>query len=128
MQGRRRFDEFDKPPFDKLRVCDTAGRLKAPSVSWACRRAELPLGNGPPASGDPTFNRMIPAKCYLSLRIIPVSGLPRDTAQALLGPACLQATQIYAHVSIKALQEVHVRTDPAAKLAQPRRDALPSTP
>ncbi len=33
--------------------------------------------------------------------------------QAMLGHACLQTTQIYTHVSIKALQEVHARTHPA---------------
>jgi integrase/recombinase XerD len=47
--------------------------------------------------------------------------------QAMLGHASLQTTQVYTHVSIKALQEVHARTHPAAKLAPPHRDALPST-
>ena len=39
------------------------------SAEAGCR-AELPLQNGPPASGDPTFNRMIPSKFYRSLREI----------------------------------------------------------
>ena len=41
--------------------------------------------------------------------------------QAMLGHACLQTTQIYTHVSIKALQEVHARTHPAARLSQPKK-------
>jgi hypothetical protein len=32
-----RSDGFDKLPFDKLRVCDTASRLKAPSLSRGWR-------------------------------------------------------------------------------------------
>jgi integrase/recombinase XerD len=37
--------------------------------------------------------------------------------QAMLGHASLQTTQVYTHVSIKALQEVHARTHPAATLS-----------
>ena len=36
-ESSRRFDGFDKLPFDELRVYDTAGRLKAPSVSRGLR-------------------------------------------------------------------------------------------
>lgn len=44
--------------------------------------------------------------------------------QAMLGHACLQTTQLYTHVSIKALQAVHARTHPAANLApRPKPDA-----
>ena len=43
--------------------------------------------------------------------------------QAMLGHACLQTTQLYTHVSIKALQDVHARTHPAASLSpRPRPD------
>jgi hypothetical protein len=38
------FDGFDKLPFDELRVCDTAGRLKAPSPSTPL--GTLSLSNG----------------------------------------------------------------------------------
>jgi integrase/recombinase XerD len=40
--------------------------------------------------------------------------------QEMLGHAKLETTEIYTHVSIRKLQEVHARTHPAAKLA-PRR-------
>jgi hypothetical protein len=40
----RRFDGFDKLPFDRLRVFDTAGRLKAPSPSTPL--GTLSLSNG----------------------------------------------------------------------------------
>jgi integrase/recombinase XerD len=44
--------------------------------------------------------------------------------QAMLGHACLQTTQLYTHVSIKTLAEVHARTHPAATLApRPKPDA-----
>ena len=36
--------------------------------------------------------------------------------QAILGHAHLQATQIYTHVSIRKLKEVHAATHPAARL------------
>ena len=45
--------------------------------------------------------------------------------QAMLGHACLQTTQLYTHVSIKALQAVHARTHPAAGLS-PRPRPEPS--
>ncbi|MGH8020395.1 MAG: tyrosine-type recombinase/integrase, partial [Opitutaceae bacterium] len=40
--------------------------------------------------------------------------------QEQLGHACLQTTQIYTHVSIRKLKEVHAATHPGAKLAPPR--------
>jgi integrase/recombinase XerD len=47
--------------------------------------------------------------------------------QAMLGHACLQTTQLYTHVSIKTLAEVHARTHPAATLApRPKPDAAAS--
>ncbi len=46
--------------------------------------------------------------------------------QAMLGHACLQTTQIYTHVSIKALQEVHTRTHPAATLAPRTKPDAPA--
>jgi len=42
------FDGFDKLPFDKLRVCDTADKLRAPSLSRGCahfRRARPSFAN-----------------------------------------------------------------------------------
>lgn len=39
--------------------------------------------------------------------------------QEQLGHACLQTTQIYTHVSIKRLKEVHAATHPGAKLSPP---------
>lgn len=48
--------------------------------------------------------------------------------QEQLGHACLQTTQIYTHVSIRRLKEVHAATHPGAKLAAPHRDALASMP
>jgi integrase/recombinase XerD len=39
--------------------------------------------------------------------------------QEQLGHACLQTTQVYTHVSIRRLKEVHAATHPAAKLARP---------
>lgn len=44
--------------------------------------------------------------------------------QEQLGHACLQTTQIYTHVSIKRLKEVHAATHPGAKLS-PRPAAEP---
>lgn len=45
--------------------------------------------------------------------------------QEQLGHACLQTTQIYTHVSIRKLKEVHAATHPGAKLAAPT--ALPES-
>jgi len=42
--------------------------------------------------------------------------------QEQLGHACLQTTQVYTHVSIRKLKEVHAATHPGAKLA-PRRES-----
>jgi len=42
--------------------------------------------------------------------------------QEQLGHACLQTTQIYTHVSISRLKEVHAATHPAAKLTPPAHD------
>ncbi|HQF40443.1 MAG TPA: hypothetical protein PK322_15115 [Opitutaceae bacterium] len=41
--------------------------------------------------------------------------------QEQLGHACLQTTQIYTHVSIRKLKEVHAATHPGAMLS-PRPD------
>jgi integrase/recombinase XerD len=46
--------------------------------------------------------------------------------QEQLGHACLQTTQVYTHVSIRKLKEVHAATHPAAKLS-PRPDAEAAT-
>ncbi len=40
--------------------------------------------------------------------------------QEQLGHACLQTTQIYTHVSIRRLKEVHAATHPGAKLSRPQ--------
>ena len=50
--------------------------------------------------------------------------------QALLGHASLSTTQIYTHVSITKLREVHERTHPARLFRQPRdgQEAPHSTP
>ena len=46
--------------------------------------------------------------------------------QEQLGHACLQTTQIYTHVSIRRLKEVHAATHPGAKLApRPPPEAAP---
>ncbi len=37
--------------------------------------------------------------------------------QEQLGHACLQTTQVYTHVSIRKLKEVHAATHPGAKLS-----------
>jgi hypothetical protein len=44
-ESTRHFDGFDKLPFDRLKVCDTAGKLKAPSPSTPLR-VILSLSNG----------------------------------------------------------------------------------
>ena len=43
--------------------------------------------------------------------------------QRMLGHATLQSTEIYTHVAIRKLQEVHARTHPGAKLRR-RRDRM----
>ena len=45
--------------------------------------------------------------------------------QEQLGHACLQTTQIYTHVSIRKLKEVHAVTHPGAKLSPPPPPAAP---
>jgi len=45
--------------------------------------------------------------------------------QEQLGHACLQTTQIYTHVSIRRLKEVHSATHPGAKLTRPELEKLP---
>lgn len=45
--------------------------------------------------------------------------------QEQLGHACLQTTQIYTHVSIRRLKEVHAATHPGAKLTPPEHPAAP---
>lgn len=45
--------------------------------------------------------------------------------QEQLGHACLQTTQIYTHVSIQRLKEVHAATHPGAKLTPPPHPAAP---
>lgn len=46
--------------------------------------------------------------------------------QEQLGHACLQTTQVYTHVSIRRLKEVHAATHPGAKLSpRPRPPAEP---
>jgi integrase/recombinase XerD len=43
--------------------------------------------------------------------------------QEMLGHASLESTQIYTHVSVKKLAEVHARTHPGAKLKKDAKDA-----
>lgn len=45
--------------------------------------------------------------------------------QEQLGHACLQTTQVYTHVSIQRLKEVHAATHPGAKLSPPEHPAAP---
>ena len=53
------------------------------------------------------------------------NGADTRMIQALLGHAKLETTQIYTHLSIKQLQEVHAATHPAAKIgkSKPSEDA-----
>jgi integrase/recombinase XerD len=45
--------------------------------------------------------------------------------QEQLGHACLQTTQIYTHVSIRRLKEVHTATHPGATLeARPKLETI----
>ncbi len=46
--------------------------------------------------------------------------------QEQLGHACLQTTQVYTHVSIRRLKEVHAATHPGAKLSPPEPPPEPS--
>ena len=46
--------------------------------------------------------------------------------QEILGHVKLETTQIYTHVSIRTLQQVHASTHPAAKLIRPER-VMPSS-
>ena len=59
--------------------------------------------------------------CHLFRHTLPTlmleNGADVRYVQAMLGHACLHTTQVYTHVSIKALQEVHSRTHPAATLS-----------
>jgi integrase/recombinase XerD len=43
--------------------------------------------------------------------------------QAMLGHVKLTTTEIYSHMSIKKLKEIHTMTHPAARLGAPRLDA-----
>ncbi len=43
--------------------------------------------------------------------------------QAMLGHARLDTTQIYTHVSIRALQDVHARTHPHGRITEPARNS-----
>jgi integrase/recombinase XerD len=43
--------------------------------------------------------------------------------QEQFGHACLQTTQVYTHVSIRRLKEVHAATHPGAKLSPPTHAA-----
>jgi integrase/recombinase XerD len=43
--------------------------------------------------------------------------------QELLGHAKLETTQVYTHVAIGKLKEVHARTHPGANLKTPRQEA-----
>ncbi len=45
--------------------------------------------------------------------------------QEQLGHACLQTTQVYTHVSIQRLKEVHAATHPGAKLSPPEHTSVP---
>ena len=48
--------------------------------------------------------------------------------QQMLGHSKLSTTQIYAHVSVKALKEVHTRTHPGAKLRAFTKEVLQNVP
>jgi integrase/recombinase XerD len=62
-----------------------------------------------------------PGSCHLFRHTLATlmleNGADVRYVQAMLGHASLQTTQVYTHVSIKALQEVHARTHPAATLS-----------
>lgn len=69
-----------------------------------------------------------PGSCHLFRHTLATlmleNGADLRYVQAMLGHACLQTTQLYTHVSIKALQEVHARTHPAATLSpRPKPEA-----
>lgn len=69
-----------------------------------------------------------PGSCHLFRHTLATlmleNGADVRYVQAMLGHASLQTTQVYTHVSIKALQEVHARTHPAASLSpRPKPEA-----
>jgi integrase/recombinase XerD len=69
-----------------------------------------------------------PGSCHLFRHTLATlmleNGADVRYVQAMLGHASLQTTQVYTHVSIKALQEVHARTHPAAMLSpRPKPEA-----
>jgi len=73
-----------------------------------------------------------PGSCHLFRHTLATlmleNGADVRYVQAMLGHASLQTTQVYTHVSIKALQEVHARTHPAATLSPRPSAENPSSP
>jgi integrase/recombinase XerD len=51
-------------------------------------------------------------------------GAPRHFIQAMLGHADLASTQIYTHVSVEKLKEIHAATHPAKLQRDDEQEAL----
>ena len=71
-----------------------------------------------------------PGSCHMlrhtTATLMLEGGADLRSIQTLLGHESLNTTQIYTHVSIKRLREVHDKTHPGAKDRPPQSDAGPS--
>lgn len=72
-----------------------------------------------------------PGSCHLlrhtAATLMMENGADLRSLQLFLGHACLKTTQLYTHVSIQRLQEVHRRTHPASS-PPPKSNSPPSDP